>query len=50
MTVKQYLVYIVAVMSSVVAAIYYVRIVLVAYAYDRHRDLGVTLGVLVCYS
>lgn len=37
MTAKHYLVCIVAVTSSVVAAVYYVRIVLVAYAYDGHR-------------
>lgn len=37
MTAKHYLVCILAVTSSVVAAVYYVRIVLVAYAYDGHR-------------
>lgn len=37
MTAKHYLVCIIAVTSSVIAAVYYVRVVLVAYAYDGHR-------------
>lgn len=36
MTAKHYLVCIIAVTSSVIAAVYYVRVVLVAYAYDGH--------------
>lgn len=40
MTAKHYLVCIIAVTSSVIAAVYYVRVVLVAYAYDGHRAGG----------
>lgn len=36
-TAKHYLVCIIAVTSSVIAAVYYVRVVQVAYAYDGHR-------------
>ena len=43
MTAKHYLVCILAVTSSVIAAVYYVRVVLVAYAYDGHmgRPMGI---------
>ena len=43
-TAKHYLVCIIAVTSSVIAAVYYVRVVLVAYAYDGHRAGGAPSG------
>ena len=41
-TANHYLVCIIAVTSSVIAAVYYVRVVLVAYAYDGHRAGGLS--------
>lgn len=46
MAAKYYLVCIIAVTSSVIAAVYYVRVVLVAYAYDGHRAPMGGLGLM----